>query len=136
MRTQVFAYKGHIGILSDPKAEGLLNEPLKPGQLGFVVKASCVDISPEALDLLKKVPGSSDDIGEVDAHKSNDGDAVFSWLGGPRKTFMPDQVTASNDYHPELLMTSPIVTIPEDFIKYVDEDYPKYVQERESKNNP
>ena len=54
MRTKVFAYKGWVDIQSDVNAEGLLNKPLDKGQLGFVLNASFVDISPEALELLKK----------------------------------------------------------------------------------
>ncbi|MDD5650621.1 MAG: hypothetical protein PHF86_09430 [Candidatus Nanoarchaeia archaeon] len=67
MRTQIFAHKGWIGIKSNVNAEGLLNKPLDKGQLGFVVNADFVDISPDALELLKQVPLSGDDLGEVDS---------------------------------------------------------------------
>lgn len=36
MRTQVFTHKGYVGIMSDVQAEGLLNNPSQPGELGFV----------------------------------------------------------------------------------------------------
>jgi len=119
MRTTVFAYKGIVGIKSDVKAEGLLNDPLKPGQLGFVVKADCVDIQSEALELLKQVKKSSDDIGEVDVFRSDNG-LCFSWLGGPLKAFKPADITGSNSYDASELKANADVKPPEDFIAFVD----------------
>lgn len=77
MRTKVFAHKGWVGIESDVNAEGILNRPLDKGQLGFVLDANFVDITPEALELLKQVPGSGDDIGEVDIIESNGKKVLF-----------------------------------------------------------
>jgi len=51
IRTKVFAHRGYIGIMSAFDADGILNKPEQKGQLGFVVKAACVDIQPEALEL-------------------------------------------------------------------------------------
>ena len=119
MRTQVFAYKGFIGIVSAAKAEGILNSPLEPGQLGFVVDASFVDVSAEALELLKTVPGSSDDLGEVDVFEAQ-GKIIFSWLGGPWKMFKPTEVSSSSIYEPTLLKACEGVVVPQDFINFVD----------------
>jgi hypothetical protein len=102
MRTQVFAYKGWVGISSGVEAEGLLNKPMDAGQLGFVVDAAFVDISSEAFELLKQVPKSNDDLGEVDIFKSTD-KVIFSWLGGVKKMFKPEQITGSNSYNPSLI---------------------------------
>jgi hypothetical protein len=105
MRTQVFAYDGWVGISSGTEAEGLLNKPMNAGQLGFVVDAAFVDISPEALELLKQVPKSIDDLGEVDIFKSTD-KIIFSWLGGVKKMFKPEQITSSNSYDASLITTT------------------------------
>jgi hypothetical protein len=127
VRTQVFAYKGFVGIKSDVKAEGLINDPMKPGQLGFVVNAASVDIQPEALDLLKQVKKSGDDIGEVDVFESSDkleADkvVVFAWLGGPLKLLNPSdsECTGSSTYNAALLKSSPKVETPQDFIEAID----------------
>jgi hypothetical protein len=121
MRTQVFAYKGWIGIQSSTVAKGLLNDPIKPSQLGFVLDASFVDISSEALELLKKIPRSSDDVGEIDVYKNSSGRIIFSWLGGPLKMCKPENITSSNSYDPELLKSSQKeVKIDEKFIEAVD----------------
>ena len=60
MRTQVFAHRGIVGIKSNPDAEGLLNRPMDPGQLGFVVDGAHVDINPDAIEALKTVKKSAE----------------------------------------------------------------------------
>ena len=122
MRTQVFAHKGYLGILSDFKAEGLFNDPESGGQLGFVVDAAFCDISPEAIDILKKIPKSHDDIGDVDVFKAEDGRVIFAWIGGPQSGIDPKAgVTGSSTYSPELLVPNPNVVAPYDFKEFIDE---------------
>ncbi|MFA5312754.1 MAG: hypothetical protein WC375_05445 [Methanomassiliicoccales archaeon] len=108
--------------MSDFNAEGLLNDPTKPGQLGFVIDASFVDISPSALEIIKKVPKSGDDIGDVDVYKMDDGNQViFCWLGGPMKAFkLSDEISGSNSYDPSCLKSNPDVKVDPGFIKFVD----------------
>lgn len=119
MRTQVFAHKGIIGIQSDINAEGLLNDPKLPNQLGFVIDAKFVDIQPEALELLKQIKQSADDIGDIDVYESEIG-VVFSWLGGPLKVAKPDKITGSNCYDANLLTSNSDVKPSQSFIEYVD----------------
>lgn len=119
----MFAYKHFIGIKSDLKAEGLLNDPSQPGQLGFVVKARSIEISKEAMELLKLIPKSGDCIGDIDIHESNAG-PIFNWLGGPWALLNTrSEISGSRDYDPSLL--DGVVTIvknnpPKDFIKVCD----------------
>jgi len=119
MRTSVFTYKGYIGIESDVKAEGLLNDPSQPGQLGFVVDANSVDIQPEALELLKAIKKGRDSLGDVDVFSAGD-KVIFGWLGGPLRLIDPKNTTGSRDYNPSLLKSNSDVKTPEDFIKAVD----------------
>ena len=119
MRTQVFAHNGYIGIKSDVKAEGMLNDPLKPGQLGFVVDAACVDIQPAALELLKQVKRSGDDVGEIDVYKGSNG-VIFCWLGGPLKVSNPKEITGSNVTDVSLLTSNDSVVTPQDFIDFIE----------------
>ena len=121
MRTSVFAHNGTIGIKSSVSAEGLLNNPTQKGQLGFVLDASFVDISPEALELLKKIPKSGDCIGDVDVFKAADGMVVFCWLGGPLAMINPSSAEGSRSYDASLLKASakPVYVDPE-FVKAVD----------------
>jgi len=121
MRTQVFTHRGIIGIKSNIKAEGLLNDPMKPGQLGFVVNAEFVDIQPEALELLKNVKKSCDAIGGIDVYQGSEY-VVFAWLGGPLKAFKPSQIDGSREYNASLLKPSDNVITDPEFIKMVDEN--------------
>jgi len=120
-RTKVFAYRGLIGIKSTWDAEGLINDPTADGQLGFVIDASHVDISEEALGLLKKIKKSSDDIGDVMAYKAQDGMTIFAWMGGIQRV-LTNQHEADNEYDPSTLTTTE-VEIPEDFKEYVDNSW-------------
>lgn len=121
MRTQIFTHKGIIGIRSGIKAEGLLNDPKKPGQLGFVVNAEFVDIQPEALELLKGVKKSCDAIGDIDVYQSSKC-VVIAWLGGPFKAFDPSEVDGSREYDVSLLKPADNVVTDPMFIKMVDEN--------------
>ncbi len=100
-RTQVFAHNGVVGIKSGFKVEGLQNDPSKPGQLGFVLDAKYIDISKEALDLLKKVPQSHDDIGDVDVWRAGNL-IIFVFLGGPL-ALITNESTGSNSHNASLL---------------------------------
>lgn len=101
--TRVFCHKGIIGIESDFKSDGLINNPSKPGQLGFVMDASKIEISKEALKLLKTISKSGDDIGDIDVFKTNDGKIIFGWLGGPLALKDPTEISGSNTYNADLL---------------------------------
>jgi len=120
VRTKVFAHKGIVGIMSSYDADGLINNPEEKGQLGFVVNASYVDISPDALDLIKKIKKSGDDIGEVDVYMAGNDDIVFSWLGGQWKMFKPEQITGSSEFDPYLLESSSNVLPDPGFVASVD----------------
>lgn len=53
MKTQIFAYKGHLGATTDQENGIFINDPKSPGQLGVVVPTSEVQISGDAKQLIK-----------------------------------------------------------------------------------
>ena len=118
MKTKVFAYKGYVGILSSPEAD-LVAKPGN-GNIGCVADAANVEFSQDAIDLLKKVKRSSDDIGDVDVFKAGDGVVVFGWLGGYMKAFKPEDVEGSSTYNPSLLVATENVEVPKGFIDFID----------------
>lgn len=122
MKTKVFSHRGIIGIQSSYTADGLLNDPTQPGQLGFVADASQVEIHPEALELLKKVKRSHDDIGDVDVFGASDGKVIFAWLGGPMRALNPEEVEGSSSYDASLLKSTDGVETPQDFINFVNSE--------------
>ena len=131
MRTTVFAYKNAIGIQSDVKAEGLLNDPSQPGQLGFIINAKFVDISPEALVLLKKIKKSGDAIGDVMTDKHGD-NVMFSFLGGPL-ALLSKKSEADRDYQPNLLTATEGVIVPDNFKEFIDDI--EFTDNLKSENN-
>lgn len=119
VRTQVFAYKGIVGIQSDFEAEGIINDMSDPNQLGFVIDAKYVDIQPEALNLLKKIKKNKGCIGDINVSKSGKR-VIFSFFGGPLAIIDPKLSEGSSDYHPELLKATNGVETPEDFKNHID----------------
>lgn len=98
MKTQVFAYRGYVGIMCPKEnAEGLINDPNKPGQLGIAVNAESVEFSPDAVDLLKTVERSNDDLGDVDMFETTDNKIIFGWLGGFNRVVDPTLCTGARD---------------------------------------
>lgn len=121
--TNVFAHHGIIGIQSAVDSDGLLNNPLQAGQLGFVMDAATVQFSEEALALLEKVRRSGDDIGDVDVFKTNDNKTIFCWLGGPLRMIDPLQCEGSRTYDAKLLRSAGKIVPndpPKDFTDAVD----------------
>lgn len=124
MRTQVFTYKGILGVQTSLKAEGLLNDPKDKSQLGWVFNAKHIDIQPEALQVLKRIKRDSGDLGEIDIFETENRDVIFAWVGGKKRIFDPDNITGSSTYDPDLIKRTVAFKTPKDFVKYVDEHYP------------
>jgi hypothetical protein len=121
VKTNVFAYKGFIGIESSPEAEGLMNDPTHPRELGFILDAAHVNFSPEAVEELKKVKKSGDDLGEIDIFEASEGRVIFGWLGGPLKAFKPELIEGSKSYDASLIKASEKpVAIPVEFKEFID----------------
>lgn len=120
-KTRVYAHKGYIGISSAFDAEGLINKPDQPGQLGFVVDAAHVEVQAEALGLLKKIPKGRGSFGEIDVFKADRGVVVFGWLGGNICLINPGEAVATREYDPGLLTATEGVETPQDFIDFIDE---------------
>lgn len=123
MRTQIFYYKGLVGIQSSIDAEGLLNNPAQPGQLGFVVDAEYVDIQPEALTEILKLKKSSDVIGEFDVTVEPNNKTLICWLGGPLRAlnFSNDSISGSRYLDTSTLKSNPETKPSEEFKQFVDD---------------
>ena len=120
MDTKIFAHKGYLGIQSSYEAEGLENNPKDNKDLGFVVNAAYCAIQPAALEILRNVPKSNDDIGEIDVFKDKEGTVFMCWLGGSMVAFEPNSdISIKRQYMPELLTATDFET-PVDFIDFVE----------------
>ena len=121
MKTKIFEYKGYVGIESHPNADGVIACPKKSNQnLGYVVKAKSVKISPSALIVLKTIKKSHDAIGDIDIFSSNEG-VIVSWIGGNKKLINPNIHEGSSSYDASLIVnTDKSILPPQDFIDYID----------------
>lgn len=118
MRVKIFEYKGYVGIDSDPNSEGLVAKP-GGGSLGVVMDASKADISPKALELIKKVRKGRDGLGEIDVFGTTE-KPILGWLGGYKKAFKPEEIESSRDFNPNLLKSVEGVEAPDGFKKFID----------------
>jgi hypothetical protein len=124
MKTKIFEYKGFVGAESNYNAEGLLNNPEDPKQLGFVLDGRYVDISPKAFEIIKTFGNSYDDIGVLDVFKSDNGTTIVSMLGGPKFLFGKEgQENVGSNSSDFSLLENRIkgdVEAPEDFKEFID----------------
>ena len=123
MKTKVFAHKGYIGILSDPKADGLVASP-ENGSFGCVIENANenVEISEEALKTLKTISKGHDSLGEIDVFGADGGKVIFGWMGGFMSAYKASSVETSREYDPSLLVATEGVEAPQDFIDFVDSE--------------
>lgn len=100
LKTKVTAHKGIIVIeTKDPVADSDFI-PAGGSKIGCVL-ANTKDrlgISGEALELLKKIPRSGDDIGDVDSFTSDKSGDVFTWLGPACRLVDPASASGSRTY--------------------------------------
>lgn len=119
MKTQIFEYKGFIGIVA---GDQFVNDPYDSGQIGFLVNISEIEITQSALDELKKVKKVGNSLADLMCYKTNERARFFGWVGGNQIIFMAQEVYGDRDYTPSLL-ESQVVNIdsPEDFKKFIDD---------------
>jgi len=96
------------------------NNPLGPGQLGFVLDMDKCEFNQEAIDILLRVKKSSDDIGDVDFFRAGEKN-ICSWMGGPM-TLVTSKAEGSSTYDYDLIKSIvPVkLEIPQDLKDYIN----------------
>ena len=118
MRTKIFAYNGYIGVMSGENYDGLLLEPSEFNN-NCVINSLFVDVSLDALNLLKDVKKTKKKNADIDIFK--DGEVILiGWLGGYMTAFKASDVEASIGYNPELLIPVDDIEATEDFKNFID----------------
>lgn len=120
IRTSVTAHRGFVCIIGTPDAEGMINDPLAPGENAYMVDASCVDVSPEALELLKKLKNDSDV--DIICLKRDDGVTVFGWKG-QHYAAINNVHKSSTDNDFSLLSIKEGLIVDEGFVKFVNDNW-------------
>ncbi len=73
MTAIIFEYNGNVGVEIDIKEGKFLNDPLAPGQLGCVISTEEIEISPAAIEIIKKAPRSGGSFAELMLTKHDPG---------------------------------------------------------------
>jgi len=100
LKTRVTAYKGIIVIETKDPSKDNDFVPAGGSKIGCVLMnaAKRLGISDEALELLKSIPKSRHDIGDVDSFTSNEHGDVFAWLGPASRLVVTTKATGSRTY--------------------------------------
>ena len=126
MKTKVFVYRNFLGISSSIDSEGVLNDPTCPTSIGFVMDATKVLFSKEAINALSNLTRGTDSLGDVDCFQTiTDTPVVFSWLGGPKTCIdlSDKEIVTARGANFSLVTATQDVEIDEDFKKYIDSLY-------------
>lgn len=102
MKAKLTAYRGLLvfNVIAKKSSAACTLTIDHPTYIGQVIHdtAKNMGISDEAIELLKAVTRSRDDLGDVDFFKCNKGKFHFSWLGGMKQTMWPNGLEGSRDW--------------------------------------
>lgn len=128
MRTQIFAYKGVLGAITDLDNGKFLNDPRSDGQFGVVVPVEEIDISPEAVSLLLNAPREGGSFAPIMLTKHSvlyDGDskASIGLFGFWKHLFKGSDLCIGRDCDKDVLNLCNIIDIipPDGFKSVIDE---------------
>jgi hypothetical protein len=127
MKTKIFAYKGALGAETDMEKGKFINKPLDDGQLGCVICVTEIEITQEAVNLLKSASREGGSFGPIMLTKhggeiAKTSPASIGLMGFGKHLFMSEQVALGKSCDKEILDLCTIVEIevPEEFKKIVD----------------
>jgi hypothetical protein len=97
---KITEHKNYLIFDSDPEVKNEDWVPYGGSKIGCVIinTGTHLGISPQAAEILKQVKRSRDDIGEVDAWKTEDGRDCFAWLGPCKHIKYADNLDGSRCY--------------------------------------
>lgn len=117
MKTKIFAYKGILGAETDLENGIFLNNPKASGQLGCVIPIEEIEITQEAIDLLKKAPREKGSFAPITLMENNIG-----LLGFHKHLFKDEDLCIGRDCKLSTLDKLTVVDyIPDDFKEFINE---------------
>lgn len=103
-RVQIFAYKGYVGISGDMFSPGILSDREFVQNMGIIADLNEVQVSPEAIELLKTIKVNEHEVGDVDVLPTFDGDgAIIAIQGGYDRVIVPSEAECGTDTNWDLL---------------------------------
>ena len=127
MKTKIFTFEGHLGAETDLRDGKFLNDPMAAGQLGCVISTSEIQITQEAIDLIKKAPREGGSFAEIMLTPKHDGAIVDKneksaiGLMGFGKMYFGTGFKISRDCDTDILNDCEIVEmeVPDDFKEFI-----------------
>jgi len=120
MKIKIYQHKGIIGIESDHLNSPFISK-VGNGNLGCTVDGKDVQISPEALELLKDIKEGRGSLGDIECFEASDGSTVFGWIGGFRRVVIPSKSEGGRGFNPSLLTPTSGIEADPSFIDYVEQ---------------
>lgn len=126
MRTIIFAHKGVIGAETDMENGIFLNNPKSTGQLGAVVPVEEIDITQEAIDILKAANRENGSFASIMLTKHSDqssgSKASIGLLGFGKHLFLGDNLCIGRECDTSILDMCNIIKFesPFEFVEVVD----------------
>lgn len=122
MTAKIFSYKGHVGI--DINMDGtFLNDPKGMGQLGCVISTKEVEITQDAIDIIKSAKKSGGSFAELMLTKhAEEGDSSIGVMGFG-KVYLGNKFEIGRTCETSILADCNLITeeAPADFKEAIDE---------------
>lgn len=121
MTAEIFAYKGNLAASINMDGK-FLNNPSEQGQLGCVIAADHVKISPDAVALIKGARREGGSFAELMLTKHNDGSGSSIGIMGFGKVHFGTKFNISRDCDLSVLDSCVVEEIeaPEDYKNFID----------------
>jgi len=126
MRTIIFAYKGAIGAETDIENGVFINNPKSENQLGVVISVDEIDITPEAVSILKNAKRERGSFANIMLTKHSSGEsnceASIGLYGFGKHVFMNTNLAIGKDCDTSILDMCNIIEfdIPTGFTELIN----------------
>ncbi len=121
MKTQIVAYKGHIGIIAPDGTPQNFHFDSNGIFLVSSAKLADVEASKEAVDLLKTFPKSTDETGNLFLDVDEEGEKTVVWVGGYKVVMAPQESKIMADFDLSELSVAEM-EVPQEFKDFVDNE--------------
>ena len=122
MTAKIFEYKGNIGVEIDMKDGKFINDPFQQNQLGCVIDSKEVEISPSAVEFIKKARREGGSFAEFMLTKHADGSGSSIAIMGAYKVNYGERIMIGRDCSLSVLEDCNIIEseAPDDYKEYID----------------
>ena len=123
MTARIFEYKGNLGVDIDIQNGKFLNDPKAKGQLGCVMSTEEIEITPAAIEVIKKAPRAGGSFATMMLTRHIPGPGSSIGVLGFGKMNLGTDFEIGRDCEIEVLSDCKVVEFetPQDYIDFIDE---------------